>query len=198
MRKFIYCALLGLTLLTGCAIVQAVRLKDCTYEYKTVSDIRFLKLKAQDVATISGAATIGKALLGKSETAPLDMVVHIGVTNPNKGTAALERLYYKVYLDTVQVAEGQTTQSLIVSPGQTVDLPLQLSIDLKDVLKSEKRGVVGKAIKNVIGLGDEASKIRVDIKPIFKVGNGVMTAPMYIPVTFYYPESKAPAEQKKK
>lgn len=174
----------------SCSVLQAVALKDCNYEYKEVTDISFLGYKGKDILSFGGAAAVTKALLGKTETAPLGFTVHINVTNPNKTTAALERLNYKVSLDSVEIAEGQTEQSLVVISGQTVDLPLGLSVDLKSALQSEKRATLVKAVKNLIGMTAEPTEVKVQLKPIFRVGSGVIASPTYIPVTFLYPEPK--------
>lgn len=195
MKKILICLMLGLLTLTSCSVLQAVALKDCTYSYREVSDIQFLNMKQDEIVSFNGISAVTKALLGKTETVPWGMTVHINVTNPNNGTAALERLYYKVSLDSVQIADGQTEQSLVVVSGQTVDLPLKLSVDLKNALQSDKRAVLGKALKNVVGIGKEPTEIRVDLKPIFRFGSGLVASPAFIPVTFQYPDKKS--EEKK-
>lgn len=176
--------------MTSCSLLQAVALKDCTYDYKEVTDVGFLGYKGKDILSFSGAAAVTKALLGKTETAPLDFTVHINVTNPNKTTAALERLHYKVALDSVEIANGQTESSLVVISGQTVDLPLKLSVDMKTALQGDKRQTLVKALKNFIGMSSDPTQVTVQLKPIFRMGSGVVASPTYIPIQFNYPEKK--------
>lgn len=185
---WILCA--AAAVMTSCSLLQAVALKDCTYAYKEVTDVSFLGYKGKDILSFSGAAAVTKALLGKTETAPLNFTVHIGVTNPNRTTAALERLHYKVALDSVEIANGQTESSLVVISGHTADLPLKLSVDMKNALQGEKRQILVKALKNFIGMTSEPTNVTVQLKPIFRMGSGVVASPAYIPVKFSYPEKK--------
>ena len=66
-KYWVIILLLGLTV-SSCSILQAVHLKDCTYEYEKLSDMTFLGMPKGDLLSISGIAKVTKALLGKTET----------------------------------------------------------------------------------------------------------------------------------
>lgn len=187
-KKLLHISLIAITsiVLAGCSIMQAVALIDCNYSYGSVSDFSFMGLKGKEMASISGLATIGKALLGKTETAPLGMVVNLVVENPNKQTAAIERIYYKVHLDTVLIADGNTASEFIVAGGTSATLPLPINVDLKTALKGSSRTALVKALKNMVGINADPTEVTVDIKPVVKVGNGTISTPKYIPIHFTY------------
>lgn len=163
-------------------------MKDCTYEYSKVDNIRFLGKTSDELLSFSGAAALTKALVGMTDTAPLDMVVHVKATNPNAKVAGLERLYYRVSLDGVEITDGTTEESILIVPGQTVDVPIRMGVDLKALLNSDDRAIVGKAIKTLLHINKEPIEVRVDMKPMIRFGSGVITPKTFIPITFNYPE----------
>jgi len=175
-----------LLLLPSCSLLQAVALKDCDYSYHNISDVRFMDMSTSELKSFSGIAAVTKALLGKTETVPLDFTVHLNVHNPNKTTAALERLYYIVSLDSVEIAAGSTDESLIVVQDATVDMPLKLQVDLKTALKGEQKQVLINAVKNFVGINTEPTEVLVQLRPIIRFGSGVINSPKYIPVRFTY------------
>lgn len=172
--------------LSGCHIFKAVNMAYCNYEYSSFDNLRFLNKSPRELLTISGAATVTAALLGKSETAPLDMTVHVQIINPDeKKTAELKELYYQVQLDSVYVGEGRSLQSITIGPKDTVDLPLQLGVDLKKVIKGEQKSVVTKAVKGMIGMTSEPTRVTLLLQPTIQIGkNGAYTYPKFIPVSF--------------
>lgn len=188
MKKYLFtlvCGLLAL-LLPACSLLQAVALKDCNYTYDKLSDVSLCGYQGKDMVSIGGIAAITKALLGKTETIPLDMTIHMNVENPNQTTAALEQLYYKVALDSVEIAQGNTTQGFTVPGGETAKLPLRISVDLKQSFTGEKRTVLTKALKNMAGINADPTEVTVQIRPTVRLGSGVVTSPRYIPIRFMY------------
>lgn len=172
--------------LSACSILQAIALKDCNYSYSRISDIRLMELSGSDMLTVSGVSTIGKALLGKTETVPLSMIVHVKVENPNKTTAALEQLLYKVELDSVEIGGGCSTEAFLLPGGETKELPLHMRVDLKTALVGERRTVLAKAVKNLVGINAEPTLVTVRLRPTVRFGSSSITSPKYIPISFEY------------
>lgn len=155
-----------MALVTGCSLLQAVALKDCNYSYGGVSNVRV------------------------SDFTQLSMTVHIKVENPNKHTASMEQVIYKVSLDSVEIGGGTSTQPLMVPGGEVAELPLQLNIDLKNVLSSEYRAALMKTLRNMMGWSAEPTLITISLRPSIRFGNSTITAPKYIPVSFEYSGKK--------
>ena len=177
-------------LVCGCTMLkQAVALKDCKYAYSRMSDITFMDMKPTDLASFAGAAKLTMGLLG-NQPAPLGFTIHLRVTNPNETTAAMESLYYKVSLDSVEVAEGNSLEPFMVVGGGEADLPLKIRTDVKTLLQSDKRATMTKVIRNLVGVSNEPTDVTLLLKPTIRVGNGQLTSPVFIPVKFVYSGKK--------
>lgn len=175
-----------MTTLAGCSILQAVALKDCTYSYDRISDVTFLNMQQKDIISVSGIAKTTMALLGKSSEVPLGFTAHMKVNNPNKKIASVDRIYYVVRLDTIQVASGCTTEPLIVPGETTVDLPLRFVFDLKTMLNSGAYPTLGNMVKNFVGIGDTPTDVTIQLKPVIRVGTVAMGIPKPIELHFPY------------
>jgi len=188
-KKWIVVAAVGV-LVCGCTVLkQAVALKDCKYAYSRMSDVTFMDMKPAEMATFSGAAKLAMGLLG-NQPAPLGFTIHLRVANPNETTAAMESLYYKVSLDSVEVAEGSSMEPFMVVGGGEADLPLKINTDMKTLLQSDKRATVTKVIRNLVGVSNEPTDVTVQLKPSIRVGNGLLTSPVYFPIKFVYSGKK--------
>jgi len=186
LKKVALASVLVLSMLCGCTIVkQAIALKDCKYAYSRMSDITFMNMGTTELMSFGGAAKLAVGLLGNSP-APLGFTIHLRVTNPNQTTAAMESLYYKVILDSVEVAEGNSIEPFMVVGGGEADLPLKINVDMKSLLQSDKRATITKVIRNLVGVSNEPTDVNVLLKPTIRIGNAQVTSPVFIPVSFVY------------
>ena len=194
-KRLLLLALVVATVFCGCTVLkQAVALKDCKYVYSRMSDITFMDMKPAEMATFTGAAKLAMGLLG-NQPAPLGFTIHLKVTNPNEGIAAMESLYYKVSLDSVEVAEGSSMEPfMVVGNGGEADLPLKINTDMKTLLQSDKRATVTKVIRNLVGVSNEPTDVTVYLKPTIRVGNGMLTSPVFFPVKFVYSGKKGSSQ----
>jgi hypothetical protein len=53
-------------------------------------------------------------------------------------------------------------------------------------MKSHSKSAVENIVKNFIGIGSEPSKVTVQLKPSFRVGEQLFSSPLYIPVSFSF------------
>ena len=189
-QKFFVLVLAVATVFCGCtALKQAIALKDCKYTYSRMTDITFMGMNTNQMATFGGAAQLAMGLLGNTP-APLGFTIHLDVANPNQTNAAVESLYYKVGLDNIEVADGALEEPFVVPAGGDADLPLKISVDVKNLLQSEKRATMTKVIRNLVGVSNEPTDVIVQLKPTIRVGNSTMTSPVYFPVKFVYSGKK--------
>ena len=190
MKKIITCILFSVMLmLSGCTALQtglsnAYNLANCDYKYKSVSDITI-----SDINVSKGLSPlmIPKVLLlfsGNTTSIPMDMTINLDVNNPNAGTAAFQALSYIISIDDIQFTTGNFRQPFSVDAGETKRLPMTIGFDIAELMKKNSGPAIEKIAKNIIGIGNEASKVSVQIKPSFKVGEQTFTSPLYIPITF--------------
>lgn len=172
--------------LTSCSIKQALNLVDCNYEYNKVDNFSFLKMEQRELLSFAGIAKVLSYIKSPNEDATLGFTVHMNVTNPNQGTASMERLYYTVMLDSVEVGEGCCTEPFEVMAGATADLPLKLNVNMTQLLKKENRPVLTNTLKNVIHKSDVPTMITVNLRPVIRVAGIPLGVPKAIPLTFPY------------
>lgn len=175
-------------LVCGCSVFQALKLKDCTYEYSHISDVTFLEMTHSELVSIQGIARVTRYLRNPTEDVKVGFTLHLKVSNPNKGIASMERLYYTVCLDdSLQVAEGSVPENFTVLGGTSANLALPLSFSMNQLFSGQGKASFRKLALNMINHGDSPSKITVNLRPVIRVGGAAMSVPNNIPLTFEYP-----------
>lgn len=172
--------------LVSCNIKQALNLVDCNYEYNHVDNFSFLRMEQRELLSFAGIAKVTKFIAAPEEDATLGFTIHLKVTNPNKGTASMERLFYTVAIDGVEMGDGCMEQPFEVLGGTSADLPLKLNVNLNRLLAKENRPVLTNTLKNLIGKSKEPTMITVNLRPIIRVAGVPLGVPKAIPLTFPY------------
>ncbi len=54
--------------------------------------------------------------------------IDLKIQNPNNSDATLDRIVYTFYADELKLAEGRTLNPISVPPGETADLPIELTV----------------------------------------------------------------------
>ena len=187
-RKLSFLVIVLTLFLCGCSIVQAVKLKDCNYQYSHISDVTFLGMTRSELLSIQGIMRVTRFIKSPDKEVKMGFTLHMKVTNPNKGIASMERLYYTICLDdSVQVAEGNIPENFTVLGGTSADLALPLSFSMNQLFSGKSKASVSNLAWNAIGRGDSPSKITVNLRPVIRVGGAAMSIPKSIPLTFEYP-----------
>lgn len=186
-RRSLWAIVVGL-LVCGCSVFQALKLKDCTYEYSHISDVTFLEMTHSELVSIQGIARVTRYLRNPTEDVKVGFTLHLKVSNPNKGIASMERLYYTVCLDdSLQVAEGSVPENFTVLGGASANLALPLIFSMNQLFSGQGKASFRKLALNMINRGDSPSKITVNLRPVIRVGGAAMSVPNNIPLTFEYP-----------
>jgi LEA14-like dessication related protein len=125
-------------------------------------------------------------LTGNASSIPLRFTLNMDVKNPNSGAAAFQSLLYIISIDDVRFTTGNFNQAFHVEAGETKVLPMEIGVDIVELMKNNSRSAVENILKNFLGLSDTASKVTVQLKPSFKVGEQIFSSPVYIPVHFTF------------
>ena len=178
------------SLLQGCGVAsqvgQAYNMVQCKYDYNSVSQLNFAGINLSNGVTVTTVPRVLALLTGNNSSLPLNFTVNLDVTNPNQNTAALQGLDYILKIDNVQFTTGRVNQSLNIPSGSTQVLPLTIGLDLATLLSGDSKNAVENIVKNFIGVGNEKSKVTLQIRPSFRIGNQTISAPQYIPVSFSF------------
>jgi len=140
-------------------------------EFK-VNDIEEVYLAGVDITGVdqfsdldfSQATAISmEAMKGKL---PLYFILNVGIRNPNDEKASMNRFLWDLYIDDQLITRGKVTDDVKVpANGGIAILPVQINIDLFDVLTGESSDAVLNFAMNLSGSGEYPSRVKLRIKP---------------------------------
>lgn len=181
------CMLAVMTMLSGCSSLQsAYNLKNCSYNYKSISNLTLSEMNLSNGVSALNAAKILGILNGSTSSIPLDFTLNLDVYNPNTSQAAFQAMNYIIQIDDVEFTTGYLTQAFSVDAGETKQLPINIGVDLAQLISNNSKDAIINIAKNFAGIGSEKSKVTVQLKPTFNVGGSLITSPVYIPVSFSF------------
>ena len=188
MKKIIIPVML---LLSGCNILQtglsnAYNLANCDYKYRSISNLTISDINLSQGLSPLLIPRVLSILSGNASSIPLNFTLNIDVNNPNPGAAAFQSLLYIISIDDIRFTSGNFNQPFHVDSGETKVLPMGIGVDIMELMNNNSKSSVENILKNFLGLSDTASKVTVQLKPSFKVGEQTFTSPLYIPVSFTF------------
>ena len=192
MKRIVYCILFTVMLmLSGCAVLQsslsnAYNLVNCDYKYRSISNLVISDMNVSDGLTALMIPKIISILSGNASSIPLNFRLNIDVQNPNSGAAAFQSLNYIISIDDIQFTTGNFKQAFQVDAGETKLLPMDIGVDIAELMKKKSHSAIENIVKNFLGLSNTASKVTVQLKPSFKVGEQTLTSPVFIPLNFSF------------
>ena len=194
MKKFLkkplagaLCGALAL-LLTGCGVLKqvggAAMMTQCTYAFNSVSDVSIIGISLSQKPSALDLLKIAPVIAGKATSVPMTITIKVDIHNPNKMEAMMQGMQYILSVDGVQFTTGSVTTPVSVPAGATGMMPVALGFDLATLLSGAAKDATVNIIKNLVGINDTKSNVKFEIKPSFKIGTQVMTAPAFIPLNF--------------
>jgi len=187
-KKLIYCVLFSaMLMLSGCAALQsAYNLVNCDYKYRSITNLTISDMNVSNGLSPLMIPKVLAILSGNTSSIPLNFSLNLDVKNPNSGAAAFQSLNYIISIDDIQFTTGNFRQAFHVDAGETKQLPMDIGVDILELMKNNSRSAVENIVKNFLGLSNTSSKVTVQLKPTFKVGENTFTSPVYIPVNFTF------------
>jgi len=177
---------------TSCDYIKsAYQLKNCEYTYNSIGGIKVAGIDfssgTSGIFQMSNLTKIANLIAGNFSDLPLQMTVNVNVKNPGTVAAGISNVKYDMAIDDIDVATGDIQQALRVEPGQTVVMPVNVNTNLANLLNETNRTQVVSIVKNFVGLTDQASTIKLRLRPTIAQGKSSsgITLPA-IPVTFSY------------
>ncbi len=172
--------------LTGCtALQQLAALRTVTFVFSHVSDVRLAGIplgKATDFGSLGvvDAARLAAAVAAKR--VPLELVAHVGATNPGENAVAARMVdcAWTLFIEDRQTLTGGLGGAVSIEPGRTVDVPLSVSLDLVQLGGGGARDLFDLAVA-IAGQGSVRKDLRLELKPTIETPLGPMRYP--VPVT---------------
>ena len=177
--------------LSGCTALQnglsnAINLANCDYKYHSISNLTISDMNLSNGLSVLMVPKILAILSGNASSIPLDFTLNLDVKNPNSGAAAFQMMDYILSIDDVRFTTGNFRQPFRVEAGETKVLPMVIGVDIAELMRNNSRSAIENIVKNFLGLSDTSSKVTMQLKPSFKVGEQTFTSPVYIPVNFTF------------
>lgn len=190
MKKAIILLFLPVLFLSSCDILEQVAqvaaLQECEFELDNVNNIKVLGIRMDNKDELSDFSFSDLAKLTaavSSGSLPLEMNLNVKVTNPNTQTAAMTRMDWKVYVDDVHMVDGVVSDRVTIQPnGGSSVVPFNASLDLSDVISGEGLDAALNLVMNLSGNGNEASRLKIKVKPSINVAGRAIAYPGYVTV----------------
>jgi hypothetical protein len=174
----------------GCDVAQqaqqATNLVNCDFCVHSVENINLAGINIQNLTSIkklnlSDAAKIMTAV--GDDSFPLSLKLNFMAKNPNSSPAGLNKLEWILFIDDMEMTSGLVDKTFTIPPNNgTAMIPIQVGIDLKQLLKGKSLDAIINFGFNLAGVGNKPTRIKAKLKPTIMIGNYPLTYPGYISV----------------
>lgn len=194
MIKRLLLIVLSAVILTGCDVVNkiggAYQLAQSEYRYNSLSNIQLAGINIGNASAISlsNLASISTILSGSNsrQNIPFSMTLNMDVTNPNTRAAFLDALDYSISINELEFVEGKMDIPIRIQPGETVVVPIPISVDLKSIINRYSQERVASEMSGFLGITPNETTVTVKLWPKLSVGNTLIKVPAAIPVEFKF------------
>ena len=147
-------------------------LVNCKYSYQSISDLSISGINASDGLSLTSIAKVTS--------------LNVDVKNPNTSSALMSGMDYIISIDDIEFTTGSVNQPLNIGAGQTQVLPIGIGLDLATLMKTNSQSTIMEIAKNFLGIGSQQSKVSVQLRPTFNIGQSKVPSPVYIPLNFSF------------
>lgn len=169
---------------------QMANLVNCKFRIQSVQNLNLAGINVQQIKSISDLSLMdAQKLLTAVATGsfPLSMTLNVDAKNPNASSAGMNKLDWILLIDNIEMVRGLLNQRVVI-PGNngTATIPMQLSVDLKKVLKGRSADAIVNFGLNLAGVGNKPTRITLKLKPTITIGQTDLRYPDYITVGTEY------------
>lgn len=181
-------------LFSGCDVMKqiggAYNLSQCEYTYNSLNNIQLAGMNLGNGSSISVATLASIATIlsggGNLQTIPFNMTLNMDVKNPNAAAAFLNALDYAIEINDLEFTNGKMDIPIRIEPGQTQVLPINMSVDLKQLMNRYSQDKVSGVLNSFLGISPNQTTVKVNLWPKLMVGNTPIKSPAAIPVVFTF------------
>lgn len=177
-------------LTNSCGVVQQAQqmtnLVNCDFRISSVQNVTLAGVAIQNAQNIKNlnlidAGRIMAAVAGSS--LPLTFVLNIEGKNPNTSSAGMNKLNWILLIDDIQMTTGSVNDRFTIPPNNgTALIPIQVSVNLKEVLQGKSLDAIANFAFNLAGVGNRPTRITAKIQPTIMIGQTPMTYPGYFAI----------------
>jgi hypothetical protein len=168
--RLVIAMMLALMLTASCATVQSIAaLRQVDFSLDRVSAMRLAGVDLARVRSYNDLRTSDIAritLAVANRNLPLEFNLHVRAENPaeNQTTARLIAMSWSLFLQDRETVSGNLQQAYSFPPGQAVDMPIAMSLDLMDYFQGGARELVDLVLA-ATGQGGEPTRISLRAVP---------------------------------
>jgi LEA14-like dessication related protein len=174
----------------GCDVVnqaqQMTNLVNCDFRIASATNISLAGVNIENVQNLKSlnftdVARIMTAVAGNS--LPLTLTVNIDARNPNSSPAGMNQLDWILLIDNIQMTTGSVLNRFTIPPNNgTTTIPIQVSVNLKQVLQGKSLDAIANFAFNLAGAGSKPTRITAKLRPTIMIGQTPLTYPGYITI----------------
>jgi len=192
-KGFAVSLIMSMIVLCGCSVESLLKTyaeQSCEYYYNSIKDVTISNINVSNGVSAADTPKILLMLNSLNQSIPLNFVLVLEVqynfTDGAKGVT-YAGMTYKVFIDGIEFANGETVENFSIYPKQKKLLPLKVGTDIAKLAEKNSKDAVINMVKNFIGIGSEKTKGRIELRPILSSVNGkTVLSPMTLPVTFTF------------
>jgi len=180
-----FCVILLFATLSCRSAKEAKALKDCSYSFSSISDLKVGTISMQGKQSfkdLGSAETIGISQLLMTKQLPISLTANIAITNPNKKTAGIESLEWILIVHEKEVATGNITEKIEIKPNEKIILPIPIQTDLSTILKSFSLKEISQLMFNLSDVKGIPLDAKIKIKPSISIGKKQIKTPAYFTI----------------
>ncbi len=196
MTKFIifFFPLVLILLFQSCDVAKQAQysflLAQCDFRIRSVENVNIAGVMVQNIKSISdlGFADMAKIMAAlTSPIVPLTLQLNMEGRNPNDKPAGLNRLEWVLFIDDIQMTTGILERPLTIPANNGIAIiPVQIGLDLKQVLTGKSAEAILRFVMNLAGAGGEPTRFKIKLKPSILIGGMPISYPGYITVKTEY------------
>lgn len=183
--RYILVVLAFAVLNTSCkTLMSYVNVVKCDFRMESLKNPRVAGI---DVSQIKSFSDLNFMQAGKITTSylsgniPLNFTINLEAKNPNTAEARMAQFDWILKIDDVQVTTGTNQQEYAIPANEgTVTMPLQISVNILDVLNKEAKDALLNFGLNLADASGTPTRVSMQIKPTINVGGVPITYPGYI------------------
>ncbi len=174
----------------SCGVVrqgkQMAALAKCEFRIESVTNLNLAGISVQDIKSISDLTIMDAQQLIRSlssNTFPLNLTLTIEARNPNSSMAGMNKMEWILFIDDIQMTSGSVDQPVSI-PGNngTAIIPVQMDLDLKQILQGKSVDAIINFGLNLAGKGNTPTRFTIKLKPTIMIGKNAVVYPGYITV----------------
>jgi len=182
-------SLLLIGTIAGCGVArqarQATNLANCEFRIRAVEQVNLAGVMIQDIKSVNDLnfGDVARIMGGlASPVFPLSLQVDLEGHNPNAGDAGLNRLEWILFIDDIQMTSGIVDQPFTIPAKSTLNIPVQVGVDLKQVLSGKSSGAMLNFCMNLAGVGNKPTRFKIKLKPTVIIAGTALVYPGFITV----------------